>query len=193
MFCRLLSFLSKNFYRVLKGRIQLHVLPHTFNPINTIVPCDEGQVSAACSADYSISCQPNCPVCWRTGTSYMFRRLLSIISTQLYRVLKLRSKVHVLPVTVNLIKIILPFAEGQVPAACSAGYCHSSYYNYNACWRTGCSLMFCWLLSILSIQLYRVLKDRFQLHVQPVSVNPINTIVPCAEGQVSAACSAGFC
>ena len=51
--------------------------------------------------------------------------------------------------------------------------------------------MFCWLLSILSIQLYRVLKNGFQLLVLPVTVNPINTIVPCAEGQGSAAYSAG--
>jgi hypothetical protein len=46
--------------------------------------------------------------------------------------------------------------------------------------------MFCWLMSILSIELYRLLKGSFQLHVLLVIFNPINTIVPCPLGQVSA-------
>jgi hypothetical protein len=53
--------------------------------------------------------------------------------------------------------------------------------------------MFCLLLSILSIQFYRVLECRIQLHVVLVTVNPINTIVTYAGGQISAECSAGYC
>ena len=77
---------------------------------------------------------------------------------------------HVPQVTVNSINTIVPCAEGH-----------------------GFSCMFCQLLSILSKQFYRVLKDIIQLHVLIVTVNRINTILPCAGGQDSAACSAGYC
>jgi hypothetical protein len=53
--------------------------------------------------------------------------------------------------------------------------------------------MFCLILPILSIKFYRVLKDRLKLHFLPDTASPINKILPCAEGQVSAACSAGYC
>ena len=76
--------------------------------------------------------------------------------------------------------------------------------------------MFHRLLSILSIKLNRVLKGRIKLHVLlvivnpinkilpcaegqdcadflPVTVNPIDKIVPCSEGQDSAACFADYC
>jgi len=76
--------------------------------------------------------------------------------------------------------------------------------------------MICRLVSIISIQLYRVLKDRNQLEDLLVTVNPIITIVPCqkgtfqlhvllvnvnlnnnilwcVEGQDSAACSECYC
>jgi hypothetical protein len=68
-----------------------------------------------------------------------------------YRVLKDSFQLHVLLPTVNPINTIVPCAEGEI-----------------------FSCMFCWLLSILSIQFYLVLKGMFQLHVLLVTVNPIN-------------------
>ena len=97
----------------------------------------------------------------------MFCQLLSILSIIFYCVLKERLQLNILHITVNLINTILPCAEGQGSAACSAG--HSKSYQYN------CT---------------RVLKGRIQLYVLPVTVNPINTIVPYALGQFSSACSA---
>ena len=193
MFCRLLSFLSIKFYRLVEDRVHLHVLPITVNHINTIVPCANGQVSAASSAGYCQSYQYNSTLWFRTGISCMFCMLLSILSIQLYRLVKDRVHLHVLPVTVNPINTIVPCTNGQVSAASAAGYCQSYQYNCTVWFRTGFSCMFCMLLSILSIQLYRLGKDRYQLHVLQVSVNPITTIVPCAEGQVPAACSACYC
>jgi len=135
----------------------------------------------------------NCTVWRRAGFSCILCWLLTIISIQLYRVVKGIFQLHVLLVTVNPIYTIVPCGEGQVSAACSASYCQSYQYNCTVCCWTGFSCMFCRLLSLLSIQFYHVPKDRFQLHVLPVIVNPINTIIPCAEGQGSAACSAGYC
>ena len=46
-------------YRVLKDRVQVHVLLVTVNPINSILLCAEGQEYAACSAGYCQSPQYN--------------------------------------------------------------------------------------------------------------------------------------
>jgi len=132
-------------------------------------------------------------VWWKTGFTCMFCQLLSIISIQLYRVLMDRFQLHLRLVTVNPINTIVPCGLGQESAACSACYCQYYQYNCIVWWKTGFTCMFCQLLSILSIQLYRVLMDRFQLHLRLVTVNPINTIVPCGLGQDSAACSACYC
>jgi hypothetical protein len=108
-------------------------------------------------------------------------------------VLKDRIVQIVLPVTVNPIDNIVPCSEGQDSAVCFAGYCQLYQYNCNVWRRAGFTCMFCFLLSILSIQLYRVLKGRFQMDVLLVTVNTINTIVPFAERKVSAGYSAGYC
>ena len=63
MFCKLLSIPSIQISRSLKGSILLYVLLVTANLIKTILPCAEGQESAACSAGYSQSYQPKCIVC----------------------------------------------------------------------------------------------------------------------------------
>ena len=175
-----MSILSIKLYRVLKERFQLHVLLVTANPINTIVPCAEGLVSAACSAGYCKYYQYNYTVCWRTIFRWMFCWLLSILLIQKYRVQKGMFQLVNLLVTANPINKCLPCAEGYVSAACFACYCQSFLFNFTVCWRAGFIYILCRLLSIPSIQLYRVLKYRILLHVLRVAVNPIKTIVRCA-------------
>jgi hypothetical protein len=110
----------------------------------------------------------------------------------MYRVLRDRIQLHDLPVTVNHINTIEPCAEGQESAGRSAGYCQSYYYNCTVSRRAHFNCMFCWLMSILTIKFYGVLKVRIQLHVLNVTVNPINVIIPCAEGKISAGCSVDY-
>ena len=123
-------------------------------------------------------------MCWRIGFSCIFFWLLSIITIQLYRVLKDSLLLHVLLDSVKPINKIEPPADGQVSAAYTAGFRESYKYNLTVCWRaglswmfcwflwfyqyyctvcrrTGFSCIFCWLLSILSIKFYRLLKAEF--------------------------------
>ena len=169
MFSRLLTILLKQLYCVLKDSFQLHNL--TVNVTLSI----------------------KCTVCWSVGFSCMICQLISILSMQFYSELKDRIQLPVLPVTVKTINEIVPFAEAQDSTACFSSYCQSYQCNFTVCWRTEFSCTFCWLLLIISMKFYRVLKDRFQLHILVVTVNPINTNIPCAEGQVSAACFASYC
>jgi hypothetical protein len=169
MFCWLIPILSVTLYLELRGRSQLHFLMVTVNPINKFIPCAEGNFSGVCCDRYFQSYKYNCTVCWRIGFSCKFCRLLSILSIQLYLVLKDRFQLHVLLVSVNHINPILPCAEWQVSAGYSAVYCQTYQYNFTVCWSTGFSCML----------------SRFLLNVS------INFTLWCRVG--SSACSAGYC